>query len=179
MRVDRRRRGPSDEHRAFLDEVDSHLEALRNIAGGLVRSQHQAEDLFQDTCLRAYAGFARWRGGDVRSWLVAIMMNSMRMNLRRAKSRPVEKIDERVEQLCDGRSVEATVLAAIDRDVIVAALGELPELARICVVLTDLGGFTTQEVADLLDCPRGTVLARVHRARRTMAQVIDHKVGTP
>ena len=158
--------------------VDPHLEALQNIARGLVRDQQQAEDLFQDTCLRAYAGFPKWRGGDVRSWLVAIMMNSMRMDLRRATSRPIEDIGEPVEQRCTGRSVEDTALAAIDRDMIIAALGELPELARTCVVLTDLGGLTAQEVADLLDCPRGTVLARVHRARRTMAQLIDLKVGT-
>lgn len=178
MRVDRRQRGPSDEHRAFLALVDPHLEALHNIARGLVRNRHQAEDLFQDTCLRAYAGFPKWRDGDVRSWLVAIMMNSMRMELRRAKSRPIECDDGAVDQPSGGRSVEDTVLAGIDRDMIVAALGELPELVRTCVVLTDLGGLTAQEVADLLDCPRGTVLARVHRARRTMSQLIDLKVGT-
>lgn len=179
MRVDRRQRGPSDEHRAFLAVVDPHLEALQNIARGLVRNHQQAEDLFQDTCLRAYAGFPKWRGGNVRSWLVAIMMNSMRMDVRRANSRPIEGVGEPVEQRCTGRSVEDTALAAIDRDMIVAALGELPELARTCVVLTDLGGLTAQEVADRLDCPRGTVLARVHRARRTVAQLIDLKVGTP
>lgn len=178
MKVDRRRRGASDAQQAFLDQVDPHLEALRNIARGLVRDRDHAEDLFQDTCMRAYAGFGRWRGGDVRSWLVAIMLNSLRMDLRRARSRPVECLDERVDQPCEERSVESAALAAIDRDVIVSALGGLPELARICVVLTDLGGLTAQEVADLLGCPRGTVLARVHRARRTLAQRIDHRVGT-
>ena len=157
--------------------VDPHLEALRGVARGLVRSPHAAEDLFQDTCLRAYVGFAGWRGDNPRAWLVAIMMNGLRMEIRKARSRPIEDLGENLDAPSAGASVEDSAIAAADRRHIVEMLGVLPESARQSVVLMDLGGLTAQEVANLLGCPRGTVLARVHRARRQMAQAIESRVG--
>lgn len=172
-----RRRAPSDAHQLFLETVGPHLDVLRSIAGGLVRSPHGAEDLFQDTCMRAFAGFDGWRGGEVRPWLVAIMMNSCRMDHRRSKSRPVESFDAVVDEPCRRPAVEELALAAVDRDRVIEALGTLPEEQRVCVVLMDLGGFTAQEVAEMLDCPRGTVLARVHRAHRRIAATLGTRVG--
>ncbi|MBI4936387.1 MAG: RNA polymerase sigma factor [Actinobacteria bacterium] len=177
MRSRNRRRATTDAHQLFLDTVGPHLDVLRSIAGGLVRSPHAADDLFQDTCMRAFAGFDGWRGGDTRSWLVAIMMNSRRMDSRRAQSRPVESFGDVVDEPCRRPSVEDLAIAAVDRDRVLEALDLLPEEQRVCVVLMDLGGCTAQEVADVLGCPRGTVLARVHRARRKVAATIDARVG--
>ena len=74
-------------------------------------------------------------------------------------------------------SVEDSVLTRLDADVVLGALADLSEMSRICVVLSDMGGLTAQEVADVLECPRGTVLARVHRARRVIAQSVVGQVA--
>lgn len=172
----RGRNGSRADHGEFLAAVEPHLEAIHNIARGLVRDTQHAEDLFQDTCLRAYAGFDRWRGGDIRSWMVAILMNGLRSDLRRAQARPLETFGDAPEAVYRDSIVEDAALRTVEREEIVAALAELPDVIRLCVVLTDIGGLTAQEVADLLSCPRGTVLARVHRARRTIAHRLEAKV---
>lgn len=176
----RERRRSKAAPQAFLAAVDPHLEAIHNIARGLVRDTHHAEDLFQETCLRAFTGFPHWRGGDIRSWLVAILMNGWRMDLRRAQRRPVEEFGDPPESAASvtaATSVEDSVLTRLDADVVFGALADLSEMSRICVVLSDMGGLTAQEVADVLECPRGTVLARVHRARRVIAQSVVGQVA--
>ncbi len=168
------RPGPvSDRHRAFLDLTGPHLDAVYNIARRRVRDPGRAEDLVQETYLRAFAAFDDFRGGSPRSWLVAICLNAVRSDARRSRCRPVEDLSI---DLIDGEASSSdTCDAALDslaRDVVRDALDQLPDAQRISITLVDLGGLTAQEAADALGCPRGTVLARVHRGRRQLARIL-------
>lgn len=163
-----------DHHRAFLDATLPHLDTLHRVARGLTRDSASADDLVQETYLRAFTGFGRYRGGNTRAWLVAICLNTARSQARRATRRPIEVFDlEAVaEHRGDDADVAEQVLTALDREAVHDALRSLPPEQRLCIILTDLAGLTAAETAELLDCPRGTVLARVHRGRRRLARIL-------
>ena len=165
--------GSGDRHEEFLDVAMPYVDAIWNLAVRSTRDRGRAEDLVQETYLRAFAAFASYRGGDPRSWLVAICLNAARSQARAARARPVEELSS---DLVDLRSVapdaSAAALRAIERDALHAALNQLPDPQRISIVLVDLVGLTAQRAADVLGCPRGTVLARVHRGRRRLAVLL-------
>lgn len=169
-----------DDGHEFLDATIPHLDALYCLARRLAREPHQAEDLVQETYLRAFAAFGGKRDGSVRSWLVAICLNTFRSEGRRLRCRPREDLvaEDDVVDVRAGTDVAAEALAALARQAVGEALAQLPEPQRLSIVLMDLVGLSAQEAADVLDCPRGTVLARVHRGRRRLAQLVDRE-GMP
>lgn len=168
------------DHRRFLDAALPHIDVLHNVARRLTDDRGAAEDLVQETYLRAFAGFDGHRGGDMRSWLVAICLNTARSNWRRARRRVAEVYEAEVDAgaarypSTDRDPADAAV-AALDQAAVTGALAELPEHYRTAIVLVDLGGLTAQEAAAALGCPRGTVLARVHRGRRRLAEVLERE----
>lgn len=167
--------GRGDEIRsAFLDAALPHVDALTHLARNLTRSRQDAEDLLQETYLRAFEHFHQFRGGSVRAWLAVICLNAARSEGRRRSRRPVEVLTDTVsEQWATATDdVLADVTAGLDRSAIRAALDALPEPQRLCILLMDVAGYTAAETAGVLGCPRGTVLARVHRGRRRLAQVL-------
>ncbi|MGA8297167.1 MAG: RNA polymerase sigma factor, partial [Acidimicrobiales bacterium] len=116
---------------------------------------------------------------NVKAWLTTICLNLARSE-GRSRSRHLEEVPiERVEHLpAQSRDVFDQVHAALARDEIETALGALPAEQRIAIVLMDLVGHTASEVAAILNCPRGTVLARVHRGRRRLAaSLIERGLG--
>lgn len=150
-----------------------HVDAIWNIAMGTMRDRGHAEDLVQDTYLRAFAAFDGYRGGDCRSWLVSICLNAARSQARAARARPIEELSyELVEHRTVAPDASGAALQSLDREALQAALNQLPEPQRICIMLVDLAGLTAQHAADTLGCPRGTVLARVHRGRRRLAALL-------
>jgi RNA polymerase sigma-70 factor (ECF subfamily) len=150
-----------------------HLDTVHNVALGLTRDPQRAEDLVQETYLRAFAAFSQYRGGSLRAWMVSICLNTGRSDLRRARRRPHEElVDDPPERLESGADPAAD---AVRRLTVAAALARLTDEQRVSVVLCDMAGLTAQEAADLLGCPRGTVLARVHRGRRRLAQLLDRE----
>ena len=158
-------------HRAFLDATLPHLDAIHNLARRMTPDVGLAEDLVQETYLRAFRGFARHRGGDVRSWLIAICLNTARSQWRRG--RPAEDLRSEPDAGRPGPDdVAEQALAGVERAALVRGLWQLPEVQRISIALVDLAGLTAQEAAELLSCPRGTVLARVHRGRRALARLL-------
>lgn len=168
--------GSRPDHQGFLDVTMPHLDTVHSVALGLVRDPGRAEDLVQDTYLRAFAAFGGFQGGNARAWLVSICLNAGRSELRRARRRPTE------EPGSAGPGDPDLVVAgadpagdAIQRLAVLAALGELADAQRRSLVLCDMAGFTAQEAADLLGCPRGTILARVHRGRRRLAQLLERE----
>ena len=172
--VAHRRDGQGNEARAaFLDAALPHLDALTHLARNLTRTGQDAEDLLQETYLRAFEHFDQYRGGSFRAWLAAICLNVARSQGRRRARRPVELLtDGFVEHDAASDDVFAAATASLDRAVIRAALDTLPEPQRLCILLMDVAGYTAAEAAAALSCPRGTVLARVHRGRRRLAQVL-------
>jgi RNA polymerase sigma-70 factor (ECF subfamily) len=163
----------NDRHERFLELTMPHIDAIWNIATRTMRDRGRAEDLVQDTYLRAFAAFDGYRGGDSRSWLVSICLNAARSQARAARARPTEDLsNDLVDYAAVAPDASGAALQSLDREALQLALDQLPEPQRICIILVDLGGLTAQHAADTLGCPRGTVLARVHRGRRRLAALL-------
>ena len=169
------------DHRVFLEAtLPRHLVHhvhVRQAAG----DGQDAEDLVQETYLRAYAGFGSYRGENARAWLAAICLNVARSQARRRRRRPWEVTGSGLPEVlplsrADGREgvadVADVVIAGLDAEEVSRCLGRLPEPQRVCIVLMDVAGYTAKEAAETLGCPRGTVLARVHRGRRKLEQLL-------
>ena len=169
----------SDTERAFLEATLPHLDAVHALARRLAPGRSRAEDLVQETYLRAFAGFSGYRGGSTRAWLTAICLNVARGEWRRQSRRVAETpldLDEAWPSAAggwaSGQDVPAAAQANIDREAVSQALTKLPEEQRLAIVLMDLAGNTASEVAAMIGAPRGTVLARAHRGRRKLAQLL-------
>ena len=158
-----------------------HLDVVYQIARHTAGAGQEPEDLVQETYLRAYAAFGSYRGGNTRAWLAAICRNVARSQARRRKRRPWEVpaqvlLDTLPLVHVPGRETVAdvadVVIAGLDAQAVSRCLARLPEPQRVCIVLMDVAGYTARETAEALGCPRGTVLARVHRGRRRLAQLL-------
>jgi RNA polymerase sigma-70 factor (ECF subfamily) len=169
------------DHRAFLDATIPHLDVVWQVARHAAGEGQDPEDLVQETFLRAYAGFGSYRGGNTRAWLAAICLNAARSQARRRRRRPREVpapalLDALPWNRADGgesaADVADVVIADLEAEKVSRCLALLPEPQRVCIVLVDVAGYTAREAAEALGCPRGTVLARVHRGRRRLAQLL-------
>ena len=122
-----------------------------------------------------------YRGENTRAWLAAICLNVARSEARRRRRRPREvpartQLDALPLARGDGGDwapdVAEVMIAGLDAQAVARCLAVLPEPQRACIVLMDVAGYTAREAAEALGCPRGTVLARVHRGRRRLAQLL-------
>ena len=170
-----------DDHRAFLEATLPYVDVVYQVARHAAGEGQDPEDLVQETYLRAYAGFGSYRGENTRAWLAAICLNAARSEARRRRRRPWEvPAQVLLDALPVGRADSADaapdvadlVIAALDAQAVSRCLALLPEPQRVCIVLMDVAGYTARETAQALGCPRGTVLARVHRGRRRLAQLL-------
>jgi RNA polymerase sigma-70 factor, ECF subfamily len=166
--MDETRRG------AFLEAALPHLDAITQLARHLTGQRWDAEDLVQETYLRAYAHFDEYRGGSMRAWLAAICLNAARSEGRRLARRPRELLDADPEPAPAPSEdpVADAALRNVGAAAIRAGLGKLPAPQRLCIILMDVAGYTASETAQVLGCPRGTVLARVHRGRARLARLL-------
>jgi len=169
------------DHRVFLDATIPYLDVVWQVARRAAGEGQDPEDLVQETYLRAYAAFGSCRGENMRAWLAAICLNVARSQARRRRRRPWEVpgpalLDAPTQSRGDGgegtADVADVVIAGLDTETVSRCLGLLPEPQRACIVLMDVAGYTAREAAEALGCPRGTVLARVHRGRRKLAQLL-------
>jgi RNA polymerase sigma-70 factor (ECF subfamily) len=166
------------DHRIFLETTLPHVDAVYQVARHAAISGQDPEDLVQETYLRAFAAFGSYRGENTRAWLAAICLNVARSEGRRRKRRPPEVPSQELldalsmTRAADVRDVADVVIADLDAREIARCLAQLPEPQRLCIVLMDVAGYTAREAAEALGCPRGTVLARVHRGRRKLAQLL-------
>jgi RNA polymerase sigma-70 factor, ECF subfamily len=169
------------DHRVFLDATLPYLDVVWQVARHAAGEGQDPEDLVQETYLRAYAAFGSYRGGNTRAWLAAICLNVARSQARRRRRRPWEVpgpalLDVLPRSRADGgesaADVADVVIAGLDAEAVSRCLGLLPEPQRVCIVLVDVAGYSAREAAEVLGCPRGTVLARVHRGRRKLAQLL-------
>jgi len=170
------------DHRAFLDATLPYLDVVWQVARHAAGDGQDPEDLVQETYLRAYAAFGSYRGENTRAWLAAICLNAGRSEARRRRRRPWE-VPARalldalpVVRAGGGQAapdVADVVIAGLDAQAVSRCLALLPEQQRVAIVLMDVAGYTARETAEALGCPRGTVLARVHRGRRRLAQLLD------
>jgi RNA polymerase sigma-70 factor (ECF subfamily) len=162
-----------DNGRAFLEAALPHLDVVYRVARYSSRDHHHAEDLVQETYLRAFAGFADHRGPSTKAWLVTICLNLARSEGRRRGRRVAESsLPEPYEPEAAGVNVPEEALANIDRASVSRALAKVPDEQRLAIVLMDLAGHSASEVAELLGCPRNTVLSRVFRGRQRLASLL-------
>jgi RNA polymerase sigma-70 factor, ECF subfamily len=165
-----------EQRQAFESEMLPHLEAAYRLARALTGHQQDAEDLVQDTYLRAFSGFARYEHGtNARAWLLTIMRRAFLNTRRRARARPLLSPLETREGTVDTPDTqtpgpEEQVMRALERRVVLDALADLPEVYRSALALVDLAGMRYAEAAQILGCPLGTVMSRLHRGRLALGR---------
>jgi RNA polymerase sigma-70 factor (ECF subfamily) len=152
---------------------------LYSAALRLTRNPTDAEDLVQETFLRAYRGFASFQEGtNLRAWLYRILTNSFINTYRKKQREPVtvegpDDVDEwylfdRLGSRNVQTSAESEVLDRIPDEDVKKALEALPEGFRMAVLLANVEGFSYKEIAEIMDVPIGTVMSRLHRGRRAL-----------
>lgn len=157
-----------------------HIDALYGYAVTLTRDQTEAEDLVQETFLRAVRAFGQLMpNSNLKSWLFVIMRNAWLNQLRHTQSGPrFIELDNEEKDLARwpdplARDPYVVYLRKLERQEIKDAIESLPSLYREIVVLRDIEGFSYQQIATLLDCPAGTVMSRLGRAREKLRRMLD------
>lgn len=167
------------ERKLFEEEARPHLDALYSTALRLTRSQVDAEDLVQDTLVRAYRFFDRFEAGtNFKAWLLRIQMNTF-VNRYRRSTRERQVFDgPMATPVGEGVMSRATMRGLTDpvgsaqRKLIAKEINEafetLSEEARAMVLLADVEELSYKEIAEVMGCPIGTVMSRLHRARKQL-----------
>jgi len=165
----------------FAEQAMQFAPQLYSAALRLTRNQADAEDLVQETFLKAYRGFGNFEdGSNLRAWLYRILTNNY-INAYRSKQRRPDESNladvedlylyrrlDHLEQALASRSAEDQLLDLFTDDEVKSALEELPDNFRLPVLLADVEGFSYKEMADMLGLPIGTVMSRLHRGRKAM-----------
>ena len=171
------------DQRDFAQQAMQYAPQLYSAAVRMTRSKADAEDLVQETYLRAYRGYSNFtEGTNLRAWLFRILTNTF-INTYRAKQRRVQETElDDVEDLylykrisgidVASRSAEDTLFELFTDDEVKAALEALPESFRMPVLLADVEDFSYKEIAEMLDIPIGTVMSRLHRGRKAMQKAL-------
>ncbi|MEQ8280691.1 MAG: sigma-70 family RNA polymerase sigma factor [Deltaproteobacteria bacterium] len=161
----------------------------------LTRNPKDAEDLVQDTYLKAFRFFDRFkRGTNIKAWLFTIQTNTF-INQYRRRQKAREIAETPATELLEDRFVSSQRLRALENpegdffdhllsDEVLAALDRVPVDFRMAVILSDIEGFSYKEIAEIMKCPVGTVMSRLYRGRRALqeqlyAYAIDEGVLNP
>jgi RNA polymerase sigma-70 factor (ECF subfamily) len=179
------RRPTSPEPDVFAAEVLSHLERLYGTAMRLTRNRSDAEDLVQDSLVRALRARDRFTPGtNLKAWLYTILHNAWRNHRRDGLRDPVAADSDLVEAAASapgGPAASDTPEAALLRETLApdlqAALDQLPDAFRQAVWLRDVEEFSYAEIAGMLGVPIGTVMSRISRGRRQLFEQLSQGMG--
>ena len=161
----------------FLQATMGAMDLVYNIARRMVPRPDDAQDLVQETYLAAYRAWTEHRRPrKVEPWLATICLNLGRSGFRHRARRPQEVAFGEVEVIPDSADPEREAIEGLDRSALQAALWSLPDEQRLAIALVDLAGFPTKEAARIMGTPKGTVLSRLHRGRRSLATLLDEQV---
>ncbi len=162
----------------FAEAAMPMMDSLYSAAMRMTRNPADAEDLVQETYLKAYRGYGGFEEGtNLKAWLYRILTNTYINTYRAKKRRPDETDLDEVEDLYlyrrlggleaaqVGRSAEDELMDWFTEDEVKTAVEDLPEQFRVAVLLADVEGFAYKEIAEILDIPIGTVMSRLHRGR--------------
>ncbi len=169
----------------FEEQAMEYAPALYSAAMRLTYNSADAEDLVQETYLKAYRSFRTFEEGtNLRAWLYRILTNTFINNYRAKQRRPEQDDIADVEDMymyknlgsleiaLAGRSAEDNLLERITDDEVKQAMAAIPETFRIPVYLADVEEFSYKEIADMLDVPIGTVMSRLHRGRKALHKLL-------
>ncbi|WP_301150370.1 sigma-70 family RNA polymerase sigma factor [Mycobacterium simiae] len=166
----------------FERDVVPLLDQLHRAARRCTQSHADAEDLVQETMVKAYVGFASFQDGtNLRAWLYTIMNRTRINHYRTAARRPAEWLADDVgdyvlsaaaQQSARRMSAEAEALESMGDYEIRQALQKLPEAQQLAVYYADVEGLRYKEIGEILDIPLGSVMSRIHRGRRNMRKLL-------
>jgi RNA polymerase sigma-70 factor (ECF subfamily) len=169
----------------FTTEAPQYAQQLFATAMRMTRNRADAEDLVQDTYLKAWRAYDSYEEGtNLRAWLFRIMTNTFINKYNAAQRRPTETELDDVEELFLYRrlgsfdqskmsaSAEDQMMELFTDDEVRNAIEELPETFRLPLILADVDGFAYKEIADMLGVPIGTVMSRLHRGRKQMQKLL-------
>lgn len=161
----------------FDEEIIPHMDALYNFALRLTTDPNDAEDLVQDTIVKAYRFFSSYeKGTNAKAWMFRILKNSFINNYRKTSKKPsqvdYDEVSSYYESIraerTDTSDLESLMYRELMDDDISNALQSLPEDFRTVVMLCDVEGYTYEEIANMLDVPIGTIRSRLHRGRNLL-----------
>jgi len=171
----------------FEEEALALADQVYRVARHLANSREEADDLVQETYARAFRSWRQYQPGtNLRAWLLRILTN---LNIDRGRSRQRQPQMQALEandyylydtlaEDGDGPTDEEKVVERLSQDDIVAALSAVPHDFRDVIVLVDIGDFSYQDAAQILDIPIGTVMSRLHRGRRILKrELAESAVG--
>ena len=178
-----RAQAPGELQERFAEEALPLLDQLYGAAMKMTRNPQDAQDLIQETYLKAFAAFARFEPGtNLKAWLYRIMTNTYINTYRKRQREPHLGVVEDLEDwqlggaesttAMSARSAEAEAIDRTPASVVSEALASLKEDFRIAVYLADVEGFSYQEIADIAQVPIGTVMSRLHRGRAKLRQLL-------
>jgi RNA polymerase sigma-70 factor, ECF subfamily len=157
---------------SFDQVVMPHLDAAYNLAHWLVRNTHDAEDIVQESYLRAFKFFGGYQGGDSRAWVLKIVRNTSYSFLE--KNRPAglaEEFDEKIHTASTERpDTETALLRLLDSRMVREALAELSVTFREVLVLRELEDMSYKEIAEVMGTPIGTVMSGLARGRAQLRE---------
>jgi RNA polymerase sigma-70 factor (ECF subfamily) len=162
----------SADSQRFDELIEVHLDAAYNLARWLTRNPHDAEDLVQESALRAWKAFAGFRGGSARAWFLTIVRNTCYTFLK--DRRRLDEFDESLHT--PEQSVpqpEMALLRNADAARVREALESLPMEFREAIVLRELEGMSYKEIAEVAGVPIGTVMSRLARGRQQLQQKLS------
>jgi len=172
-----------DRRSSFEDEVLVHLDALYGVAVRMTRDNAAAEDLVHDTVLKAIRAWSQYQPGtNLKAWLLRILTNTFINRYRRGGLERDVLEGPDADPLADRwigaatmrgmREPEREALAPLVEAEVQRALASLPEHFRMAIVLSDIEGLSYKEIADVMACPIGTVMSRLHRGRAVLQQLL-------
>ncbi len=164
-------------YEVFQREAIPHMDALYNFALKMTGDSDLADDLIQETYLKAFKFFDKFeQGTNCKAWLFRILKNSYINDYRKISKEP-DKVDYddiqnfyeniKASEVKSSHLVDDEFSKLLDDD-ISGAIANLPEDFRTVIILSDIEGFTYEEIAEFVDCPIGTVRSRLHRARKML-----------
>ena len=165
----------------FAEDAMPLMDGLYSAAMRMTRNAADAEDLVQETYLKAFNAYERFETGtNLKAWMYRILTNSYINAYRKKQRRPDESAIDDIEDLylyrrlggaesaVLSRSAEDELLEMFGEDEVKLALEDLPEHYRMPILLADVEGFAYKEIAEILDVPIGTVMSRLHRGRKQL-----------